>query len=1715
MGWPSETLLLYARSKGSLSQYSEPTTRVAPTSALSEVELSRVTGKLGIPVALKCNAGGFPVPMFRSRSLGNVWQWQRNLVHHGYVPHSGLKFVEPTGRVAPTSSLSEVKLSQVKGNSGSALALKCLAGGFPVPSFRWFHVADGGKKRPVTLNDRVIQVGGTLIIKQATVEDSGKYLCVVNNSVGGESVETVLTVTAPLTASIDPREQTVEFGRSSSMTCVTGGNPINSVTWYKDGSKLSHDGETLTISSVKKEDRGMYQCFVRNDQESAQGTGELKLGGRFDPPVLTSTFSEMTKQPGSDRDAFLKCSATGNPRPDIAWELDGKVLTNTDRRQINQQVSSFGEVVSHLNITALHAHDGGFYRCIASSKVGEVSHATKLNVFGLPFVRPMDPKKVVAGENLIVHCPVAGYPIHSITWERNGRILPINRRQKVYPNGTLIIEEVERNADQGTYHCVAKNTQGYTAKGDLQISVMVPPVIGPFEFDGPLLPGDGGQLSCYVAKGDVPLTISWNFHGKSVEKSPNISTQKVGTRTSLLTLENVHFEHSGTYTCVAKNDAGTAQHSADLTVNVPPVITPFSFGPEALFSGESSQITCFVGQGDLPLNIRWAFHGKAVSSHMGITTTRVGGRASMLVIDHVIAGHSGNYTCTAENQVGLTNFTARLVVNGNGIGIPDRSVSSALLPPIIEPFSFGSGPMNSGKTASVQCLVSEGDLPLKITWAFHGREMSSQMGITTMMVGPSMSLLMIQHVIAGHSGNYTCTARNLAGIANYTAGLLVNVPPVIEPFDFGAGPLNSGRTASVHCLVSDGDLPLSITWAFHGRNVSSQMGITTSKLGSRMSVLMIEHIVAGHSGRYTCTARNSAGVADRSAELVVNVPPLIKPFEFGPGPLNAGETASVQCLVEGDLPLVITWAFHGRNVSTQLGITTSKIGARMSVLMIDHIIAGHSGRYTCTARNPAGTADVSADLLVNVPPIIKDFEFGPGPLNAGETTSVQCLVSEGDLPLTITWAFHGRNVSSQMGISTSKFGSRMSVLMIEHIVAGHSGKYTCTARNSVGTADYSAHLLVNVPPTIAPFSFGDAPLSAGAFVTLQCTVTYGDEPLSISWTFHGHNLSSQMGVATTKIGNKVSLLTIDHIIAGHSGNYTCTARNSAGSDNRTALLLINVPPEIVPFEIGEEAREEGGVAQVTCVVRRGDEPLTITWSFHGRNIASNMGISTMKVGSRTSLLSIDKITAAHSGVYTCTARNEVGEHKFSAQLQVQVPPKVAGFGFGEAARREGGVAQVSCLVEEGDAPLTILWTFHGQRINGSAAGVSTHKIGEKTSILTIEKVFASHSGTYTCSARNSAGENSQSADLVVNVPPRIVDFLFGDEAKEEGGVAQVSCIVRDGDAPLTISWSFHGQNIESTNTGISTLKVGARTSILSIERVSAAHSGVYTCTARNAAGKDKFSAVLEVSGLSDKFPTILVPPKDCLMYHQQWHPYHRLKTAVPPKIDIGLDSLDFTPLKCFVPPKIVEFVFGEEARKEGAVAQVNCIVNDGDLPLTISWSFHGQNIESTHMGISTLKIGARTSILSIERVTAAHSGVYTCSARNSAGEQKFSAELQVSVPPQIVDFVFGDEAKREGGVAQVNCIVKEGDLPLTIAWSFHGQNIESTHMGINTVKVGVRTSILSIDKVAAAHSGVYTCVARNAAGEDKFSAILEVSGYWPISEIFSESIFPLDCFLVP
>nr|2V5R_A Chain A, DSCAM [Drosophila melanogaster]2V5R_B Chain B, DSCAM [Drosophila melanogaster] len=189
-----------------------------------------------------------------------------------------LVITEPVGSVRPKVNPQD-KHQFIDVELASSYSLLCMAQSYPTPSFRWYKFIEGTtRKQAVVLNDRVKQVSGTLIIKDAVVEDSGKYLCVVNNSVGGESVETVLTVTAPLSAKIDPPTQTVDFGRPAVFTCQYTGNPIKTVSWMKDGKAIGHSESVLRIESVKKEDKGMYQCFVRNDRESAEASAELKLG---------------------------------------------------------------------------------------------------------------------------------------------------------------------------------------------------------------------------------------------------------------------------------------------------------------------------------------------------------------------------------------------------------------------------------------------------------------------------------------------------------------------------------------------------------------------------------------------------------------------------------------------------------------------------------------------------------------------------------------------------------------------------------------------------------------------------------------------------------------------------------------------------------------------------------------------------------------------------------------------------------------------------------------------------------------------------------------------------------------------------------------------------------------------------------------------------------------------------------------------------------------------------------------------------------------------------------------------------------------------------------------------------------------------------------------------------------------------------------------------
>ena len=104
--------------------------------------------------------------------------------------------------------------------------------------------------------------------------------------------------------------------------------------------------------------------------------------------------------------------------------------------------------------------------------------------------------------------------------------------------------------------------------------------------------------------------------------------------------------------------------------------------------------------------------------------------------------------------------------------------------------------------------------------------------------------------------------------------------------------------------------------------------------------------------------------------------------------------------------------------------------------------------------------------------------------------------------------------------------------------------------------------------------------------------------------------------------------------------------------DKKCIVSLSVPPEIVPFSFGAKTVDAGDFAQLICVINKGDEPLSITWSLKGDIIASEPDLSTTMLGRRTSMLTISSVSHRHIGDYTCRATNPAGSTTHSAQLKV-------------------------------------------------------------------------------------------------------------------------------------------------------------------------------------------------------------------------------------------------------------------------------------------------------------------------------------------------------------------------------------------------------------------------------------------------------------------------------
>ncbi|KAK8788727.1 hypothetical protein V5799_021505 [Amblyomma americanum] len=688
---------------------------------------------------------------------------------------------------------------------GAQAALPCVAQGHPSPTHTWFRLTNRGHGSaaagaggsdgaiPVTTSDTVsVRSGGSvLVIRAVRVEDGGKYRCVASNSAGQDRADTELSVSAPLSARIDPAVLEVEAGRAANLTCRVAGQPVHGVLWTHNGRPLFSASsavvvgtsgssglppakakllsrDVLLIASAKRQDSGMYQCFAYNGQDSAQGTAAIVV--REDAPVLKHAFSESVVAPGSS--VSLRCAASGNPLPQVTWTLDGDTVPESYHVRVGDYVSSERLVHSYVNFTSVRVEDGGLYACEARNSAGQATHSGRLVVPGKPVLRrPVGNVTALAGHTMVLHCPVAGHPIRSIAWQKDGRWLPQNHRQRSFPNGTLVVTQVQRGQDSGWYGCTASDPVGNTAGGQLAVRVMTPPVVSPFKFPDGLTEGKRAGAACIVSDGDQPIAIGWLKDGRALdERALDATVSRTNDYTSFLSFVAVRQErHSGTYTCVASNPAASANRSAVMLVRVGP---RWRHEPQdkAATLGHQVRFDCQADGFPAPA-VRWKKERLSEDGGRQFTTITSSARVRVLengslAIDEVDRSDAGRYLCQSLNGIG-----------------PGISSVVTLEVQVAAHFDekFRAVTVRRGEPARLECRA-QGDPSIRLTWTRDGRRFDAALEPRYVVQenagsGWAESVLRITGTDRRDSSLFGCRAENAYGGDDASFRLIVQEPP--------------------------------------------------------------------------------------------------------------------------------------------------------------------------------------------------------------------------------------------------------------------------------------------------------------------------------------------------------------------------------------------------------------------------------------------------------------------------------------------------------------------------------------------------------------------------------------------------------------------------------------------------------------------------------------------------------------------------------------------------------------------------------------------------------------------------------------------------------------------------------------------------------------------------------------------------------------------------
>ncbi|KAG0720397.1 Fasciclin-2 [Chionoecetes opilio] len=463
-----------------------------------------------------------------------------------------------------------------------------------------------------------------------------------------------------------------------------------------------------------------------------------------------------------------------------------------------------------------------------------------------------------------------------------------------------------------------------------------------------------------------------------------------------------------------------------------------------------------------------------------------------------------------------------------------------------------------------------------------------------------------------------------------------------------------------------------------------------------------------------------------------------------------GEGVYVSCSAEvddADLVTEMSWtAPDGSRIAAnnEQSVYTDEDGTPGSLnLVINNLREEDVGLYTCSATY-AGNQNLEAKVEVES---YMEIDFGDTPthqtLLIGQEGKIKCTPMAKPAP-RVDWYKRREPIKSEDNRIIQPDG-----ILIPEVTEADEGTYRCRARVlELGSVRYiDIQVEVNIPPTIE-MPPQNTTGKENEDATFECSAEGKPAP-AYSWV-DNENKPLENG-DEQHVNSETGVLTLMNLRPEQSGEYRCTASNTAGEDFKSAFLQVYTKPKVEEFL--NLTVSTGSDIAMRCVVSGSPAPHVIfkkeseaTNYTDGINLDDRINVrQTEERGQKVGILEVKGGMRKDDGLYTCTAESSGGVTQRWGHITIEFTPTFEEQTTDTFWSWEQKPVNLTCLATS-IPNATIQWYLRSQEIDYTDVNLQRLLMGP-LGVLQVNPLSSSYYGIYTCEASNTHGSAKQDVEL--------------------------------------------------------------------------------------------------------------------------------------------------------------------------------------------------------------------------------------------------------------------------------------------------------------------------------------------------------------------------------